>query len=327
MLDHYAHTMGAAARILDPSRDPIHIDPPSPDTHIEPITSQAHATTWYDAERRTVLPLIRYAVDNGYDSHPWPLAWSFAGISSANGRWHDLIIAHDAAIGSLRRLGNRGDLTQAYGDVALAYGALGQYDEANKRLQQALALQDEVRNTSPAATIHRVACHLYTNQGRHHEAVNHGRRAVDAFRAIGDRIGQARALNTLGWGLIQIGEYQQALTTCGEALTLHQKLDDSRGAAAAWDSIGYAHHHLGDHTKASDCFHAALDLCRALGNQWNEVEVLLHLAQTQSAAGDLDTAHTTRQHALIIMREIDHPGAQQLAATLTPNTPTTKPAP
>jgi tetratricopeptide (TPR) repeat protein len=315
MLDHYAQTMCTAARLLDPS-DPVHIDPPSHGTQSEPITEQAPTSGLYNPECPVWLALTRYTAGHEYDSHPWPLAWSIAGASAMNGRWHDLITANHAAIQSLQRLGNRRDLAQAYGALALAYGALGQYTEANTQLEHALAMQDELRNTSVSATVHRIACHLFSRQERHREAVHHGRQAVEAFRAIGDRGSQGGALNTVGWSLIQIGEYQQALACCHEALTLHQEVPDPRGEAAAWDSLGYAHHRLGDHPQASDCFHAALGLCRALGSQWNEVGVLLHLGETQYAGGHVEAARTTWHQALTIMREIGHPDTEELTTRL-----------
>jgi hypothetical protein len=40
------------------------------------------------------------------------------------------------------------------------------------------------------------------------------------------------------------------------------------GQAAAWDSLGYAHHHLGRHAQAVTCYLHALDLVRDLGNSY-----------------------------------------------------------
>jgi tetratricopeptide (TPR) repeat protein len=69
-----------------------------------------------------------------------------------------------------------------------------------------------------------------------------------------------------------LGEYQQALTACQQALTLFQEHNDHIGQAGTWDSLGYAHHHLGHHTHAFASYQHALDLYRNLGDRHGEAD-------------------------------------------------------
>src|SRR5262249_47967435 len=80
---------------------------------------------------------------------------------------------------------------------------------------------------------------------------------------------QALALNGVGWAHARLGDHQQALTACQQALPLLQELGDRDGQAATWDTIGYAHHHLGHHAQALTSYQHALDLVRDLGDRYS----------------------------------------------------------
>jgi tetratricopeptide (TPR) repeat protein len=97
---------------------------------------------------------------------------------------------------------------------------------------------------------------------------------------------------------------------------LFQELGDRDGEAATWDSLGYAHHHLAQHTEAADCYHHALTLYRDLGDRYNEADTQTHLGDTHHAAGQPDQARTAWAAALDILADLNHPGADTVRAKL-----------
>ena len=52
---------------------------------------------------------------------------------------------------------------------------------------------------------------LLGGEGRHAEALHHKLRALELYQLAGDRRGQARAYNQIGWSYVVLGEYEQAL--------------------------------------------------------------------------------------------------------------------
>jgi tetratricopeptide (TPR) repeat protein len=102
-----------------------------------------------------------------------------------------------------------------------------------------------------------------------------------------------------------------------QALTLYQQLGKRDGQAAAWDSLGYAHHHLGQHAQATTCYQHALTLVRDPGDRYNEATGLTHLGDTHQAAGNPQAARDAWQQALIILDDFDHPDAAQIRVKLT----------
>ena len=107
-----------------------------------------------------------------------------------------------------------------------------------------------------------------------------------------------------------------ALTYCRRALALHRVLGDRYGQASTWDSLGYAHHHLGQHTQAIGCYHRALELFVDLGHRHGEADTLTRLGDSHSIAGNSHGAQTAWQQALAILDELDHPNADQLRTKL-----------
>lgn len=65
-----------------------------------------------------------------------------------------------------------------------------------------------------------------------------------------------------------------------------------RGIANTLDSLGYAHHHVGDHEQAIGCYRQALVTVRETGHRCAEGETLIRLGDSHCSAGDLAAAAT-----------------------------------
>jgi tetratricopeptide (TPR) repeat protein len=97
---------------------------------------------------------------------------------------------------------------------------------------------------------------------------------------------------------------------------LHTKLGDDNGAAADWDSLGYAHHHLGEYAESAACYQRALGLYREIGDRWGQAETLGHIGDTRQAAGHPNEARVAWEEALAILDDFRHPDAGQIRAKL-----------
>ena len=86
--------------------------------------------------------------------------------------------------------------------------------------------------------------------------------------------------------------------------------------ANAWDSIGFAHHGLGQHREAEQAYRQALELFEDLGDRFNRAITLQNLAQTHEAAGRHAECREALQEALAILEAIDHPDAARVRARL-----------
>jgi tetratricopeptide (TPR) repeat protein len=120
----------------------------------------------------------------------------------------------------------------------------------------------------------------------------------------------------IGWHQVLRGEPEQAIASCQRAIDLHRETGDRTGEAAAWDSLGYAHHHLGQHRQATTCYQRALDVYRETDDRYEQARTLTNLGDTHAAADNPARADDAWQHALAILTKLGHADADQVQAKL-----------
>jgi len=155
-------------------------------------------------------------------------------------------------------------------------------------------------------------------QGRSGDGLDQARRALELFRAAGDRFGEARALNAVGWDYAKLGEPERGLSFCQPALGLCRELGVPMLEAATADSLGFAHHQLGRYHEAADWYAHASDLYQTLGDRYRQGITLARKADAQQAANDEQGARRNWQQALAILDGLHHPDAAAVHAKLYP---------
>jgi DNA-binding SARP family transcriptional activator len=317
LLDHYAHTAYAAARLHDPARPVavLPLVPPADGVTPERLAGQEDATAWLTTEQPVLLAAVRLAAGCGFDTHTWQLAWAPAAFLNRSGHWHEWAAVWQAALPAADRLGPPA-ASYAHRELAQACTLLGRYPQADAHFRRALELYVAAGDRLGQAHIHYALALLSDRRGQPEQSLEHGRQALPLFEATGDHRGQAIAHNAIGWSHVRLGDHATALTHCQLSVALFQQVGDRWGEAAAWDRLGFAHHHLGQHGQAVDCYRHALDLFRELGSRFQEARTLHHLGDTHQAAADPAAARTAWTAALAILADLNHPEADTLRGKL-----------
>lgn len=97
---------------------------------------------------------------------------------------------------------------------------------------------------------------------------------------------------------------------------MHQASGNWLGEAHTWDTLGYIHHHSGEHAAAASCYRPAIDLFRDLGNSHYTAIVLTHLGEACREISDTGVARDAWQQALSLFRDLDHVEAADVQAKL-----------
>jgi tetratricopeptide (TPR) repeat protein/transcriptional regulator with XRE-family HTH domain len=316
VLDYYLHTGHAAARLLEPHRDPLRLDPPRPGAELELIADDRQAMEWFTAEHRVMAAMINLAASLGFDSYAWQLPAIMATFFERQGNWSDHEAAQQMALTAARRVGDEVGQATAHNYLGHISAERGHYDETRSHFQQAKALFRQVGMRTGQARAHLVMGMALDHQGRHGEALRHAERALKLYRAEGHSSGQAVALNACGWAEGKLGDYQRALTSLRQAIELLGALGHRPGEAATWDSLGYAHSHLGHHADADDCYSRAVEIYTLLGDLWSQAEVLIHLGDARKAAGKPQAALDAWRKAADILDTLHEPEAERLRANI-----------
>lgn len=100
------------------------------------------------------------------------------------------------------------------------------------------------------------------------------------------------------------------------ALALQQQVKDSDGVALTWDTLGYAHHHLGDYAAAIESYQTSVAILRNSGERYLVAVTLDRLGDSHAARGDATVARQAWREAAEILAEMEHPEADQVRAKL-----------
>ncbi|MEU4768513.1 tetratricopeptide repeat protein [Actinosynnema sp. NPDC023794] len=321
LLDHYSATAHAAAKLLNPHRDPIAVDTPLPGVTVAELRHHDEAMAWFAAEHTAVLALVDHSARHGSTRHTWPLAWTLQDFLDRNGRWEEQAAAQRTALEAVRLLDDRPAQALVHRALAGAYTSLDRRDDARRHYQEALALFDAVGDRVGQANTHLNLGNLHEGAGRYEDALHHARQALAGYRSAAHRAGEANALNAIGWCHSRLGDHRQAITWCTEALALHQEIDDRWGQAYTWDSLGAAHHHTGDHDRAIACYRIATGLQAGLGNRYYEAAALTSLGDVHRTVGAMDDARQAWHQAARILRDLTHPDLADVEARLNDTRP------
>jgi DNA-binding SARP family transcriptional activator/tetratricopeptide (TPR) repeat protein len=316
LFQHYLRTAHTALRQLDPARVfptpvPVGSGPVAPDTE---LTTPEAAVRWFRTERLTLTELVRQAARGNLAGDAWRLARLVDPMYARVGHWHDWADLQLTALGAAQKSGDVTGLAHAHAGLGRAQSLLRQYRSGEEHLNQALALFVALGDDMGQAHCLRLLGWLMTRTERDHEAIDRTRQALDLYRIAGHRIAQAECLNALAWFQASLGAYDESVTSAVRSLQLYRRTSDTGGPehAHVWDTLAFAHHHLGNLARARLCYERAIRLLRAGGDRYNEAGSINRLGDTLALAGDSEAARARWREAVGMIAPMDPDWAAEI---------------
>src|SRR6266511_2267148 len=130
--------------------------------------------------------------------------------------------------------------------------------------------------------------------------------AEDEYRVAADSL--FREARQLRKGTLEAK--RKSIEKYEEALGLYRRAGDSRGEAETLNSIGLAHHSLGEKQKALDKYNEVLPVLRAIGDRGGEATVLNNIGTVYLSLGEKQKALDKLNEALLILRAIGNRGGE-----------------
>jgi len=157
---------------------------------------------------------------------------------------------------------------------------------------------------------------LLRHDGPWAEAPTRHATALRSAQHLGDRPGQAGALNNLGIARRLTGDYPGAAKALEEALGICRDLGDLRGQGGALTDLGVVRLATGDYPAAALALEQALGIYRDLGDRRGQASALNYLGDLRRATGDYPGAALTLEQALGIYRDLGDRRGQANALTI-----------
>jgi tetratricopeptide (TPR) repeat protein/DNA-binding SARP family transcriptional activator len=146
--------------------------------------------------------------------------------------------------------------------------------------------------------------HVLYRTGGYDLALRHATAALAIYRDRGDQYGQARMLDMIGLIRWHTARYPEGLTCFQEALAIQRDIGDRHGEVDALSHSGMVYHHIGRYRESIENFQEALSICRVIGDQWTEAKLLNNIGDVQQQLGYHRDALELYQQTLRIFREI-----------------------
>ena len=176
----------------------------------------------------------------------------------------------------------------------------GLWSESRSELEQALSILEgsaESDDRERAATLYSLGLTLYYLDEYDQSLACHAQ-ALDLFRAVGDRLGEANTRKAIGDVQSFRDEYDAALASYRAALDLFRAVEDRLGEANTLQAIGDVQSFRKEMDAALASYGAALELYRAVGDRLGEANTLAALSLLALRQGRDEEARALLQQAV-----------------------------
>ncbi|MFI5844996.1 BTAD domain-containing putative transcriptional regulator [Catenuloplanes sp. NPDC051500] len=336
ILDHYLHSLVAAARLANPYRRQLDLDPPAGGVVPVVPADLPDAVAWFTAERENLRAAAEAADKQGLDRYMLQLCWGLNGFLLDHlGRWDEAIPLARRALVVARRGGDawwRGYLHNVLGNCHHRVGDHGQaYREWSLTADVGRETDDPIRTSiglggmgsalterddwPDGASIERAAGYadeirtlligLDRNgpPGRTDPRTTHAR----------DMLGFTYRLTALRV-MHRTGDVEAAVAERTAGIAIHESIGNWHQVQVGWMQIGRLREHAGDLPGAADAYTHALSLQHNDG--WITAELLVRLASCHARLGATGPASHYRARALHRLDGVYHPPADLLRARL-----------
>jgi tetratricopeptide (TPR) repeat protein len=189
--------------------------------------------------------------------------------------------------------------------LAASYQVVGDYDSAIRFYEQALTIAHEEGAADAEATYVGQLGRVYRHVGLMIEAVESFRRALEYYKAKGDRRGVGIWTDRTAYGTWYLGRLEEAMELEALAIAIASEVGDRRTEAAALSNLGVIYQTDGQSDPALAQQQKALDLTRKVGDRRGETIVVGRLGALAFDSRDYDAAIAHHTEALTIAEAIN----------------------
>jgi tetratricopeptide (TPR) repeat protein len=311
MLDWYLHTAQAADDLILPRRavrPPL--DPAASRWPPLAFSRREEALAWCEAEAANLAAAVFQAAETGMAATAWQLPAVLWGHFYLTKSWSDWTACYRVGLAASRRPSIQREPHTGYGQAWMLTGlgtaqwSMGEPDQAIPYYDQALEVWREIGHRAGQAM-------TLNNRGAARGATREGladlRRALRIRQEIGDRLGVAQSMSNLAETYCAMGRFALAVPLLWKAYRTHCESRSAFGKATTVHNMAVAYRGLGDLQQAERCLLHALRARRKIQDRHGQAETLHLLGTVQRDDGRDEAARDSLDEALTLFRQLDDP--------------------
>jgi tetratricopeptide (TPR) repeat protein/TolB-like protein len=203
-----------------------------------------------------------------------------------------------------RGRGTRLLLAKAMTSLGQALFQLGKSAEAEAAIREARSLYHAVGDRAGEALALNNLATMVGDRGRLEDEIESLRQALATSQEIGDKRGMSSALNNLGVSFKDQRRYAEALDAHRQSLALRREIGDRSWTAVSLSNIGVVYFEQHRLTEAARYYRESFAICREIGDRRGLVRALHNLSIVRREQGDLAGARKGYEESLALRREI-----------------------
>lgn len=320
LLDWYLYTAQAADDMVLPRRavrPPL--DPSA--SRWPPLTfsRREEALAWCEAEAPNLVAAVCRASEVGMASVAWQLPAVLWGYFYLTKSWTDWTTCYRIGLAASRHPSIKDEPHTRYGQawmltgLGTAHWSMGEPDQAISHYGQAIDLWREIGHRAGEAMV-------LNNRGAARGAVREGladlRGALRIRQEVGDRLGVAQSMSNLAETYSTMGRFALAVPLLWKAYRIHCESRSGFGKATTVHNMAVAYRGLGDFQRAERCLLHALRVRRSIQDRHGQAETLRLLGTVQCDIGRREAARQSLDEALSLFKQLDDPQAIEVEKRL-----------
>ncbi|MFE1299071.1 BTAD domain-containing putative transcriptional regulator [Streptomyces sp. NPDC058731] len=263
------------------------------------------ARDWLYAEANCLLATARLsAARPGTLGRAIDLLWAALDLSESGANSREYEATAQALLEAARKVGVERVEARALMTLAHAHVDGGRFDEADQEAAQVIRLAQAADDLLPVCWARNARGIIALYQGRNTDGEEHLSRAIQHFRTLGDRPGEASALCNLSRIHLATGRTQSAVALAQQGMEIYDAMGNSMRGANGRYALGLALTSTGQLDEATARLTEALDVFRESRQRLWEGMTLFRMAEVDLAAGRSAQAATNAELALTVLRGI-----------------------
>ncbi|MGW0829635.1 BTAD domain-containing putative transcriptional regulator [Streptomyces prunicolor] len=325
------------------------------------VFSDRHtAQDWLYAEAVSLLACVRQAARPETLRRAVDTLWAACDLaeSGTNSKEYEAVVERLREVA--QEAGDSRSEARTFMALAFVHHVSGsRFDAAVQEGERAIELAEAEGDALTSCWSSNISGAVAMYQSRLADAEQHFTRALESFRVVGDRTGEASALCNLSRTHLATGRTESAVALARQGTALYDDMEhDLRGANGRY-ALGLALTRSGKLAEATECLQEALrvfrdrrqrlwegmtvfrlaeldltarrpaqaaanaemalTLLRGVGGDWRQGNVLTVLGRALTGIGQLDRAQVCWREALDIFETLGAPEAQEVRGLLTPS--------
>ncbi|MGW4483281.1 BTAD domain-containing putative transcriptional regulator [Amycolatopsis sp. NPDC004368] len=268
---------------------------------------------WFAEEYGNLVAAVQLAFRLREYSHCWKLTWLMFTYFAGRTRVDDWRALNELALRGTRLSGDRAGEAGILNSLGVIDGVVRDYASARRHLEQALALQRELRSREGEARALYNLAMAADSAADFPIALAHGTEALRIVRDLRLTGFEANVLRALGDLCCRFGDFPRALSLADEALTLAPTPRDGRFSLAtrAKALLG-----LGRPAEGIECMSDAVDMFFSLDEHYEAADLLAQLGTAHQRLGHPAAARDCWLRSARLLTALAHPDAATVRAKL-----------